>query len=223
MSEFSISIGSSLLWVGLYFVFMLFYTFMDIAVWRKVFPKHSDIANLIAIAFCICAFLMLLGKTGYEPRILSHFTLLGFLLSVCCSILLFIVLDRGLDRVFESLFPQSEKGYQETIQHLTNSSAVSFIQVCLLAPMIEEILMRGFLLNGFIPRYGTAAALLLSSMLFAILHFNMVQSLSAFLCGIVLGLLYLTTDSVLCCIIAHSIYNILSCAAILHSASPSPK
>lgn len=223
MSEFSISIGSSLLWVGLYFIFMLFYTFMDIAVWRKIFPKHSDIINLIAVAFCICGFLMLLGKTGYELRIFSHFTLTGFLLSICCSILLFILLDRGLDRVFESLFPQSEKGYQETIRHLTDSSVTSFIQVCLLAPIIEEILMRGFLLNGLVPRYGTAAALLLSSMLFAILHFNMVQSLSAFLCGILLGLLYLTTNSVLCCIIAHSVYNILSCAAILRSASPSPK
>lgn len=223
MSEFSISIGSSLLWVGLYFVFTLFYTFMDIAVWRKLFPKHSDIVNLTAVAFCICGFLILLRKTGYQMRILSHFTLSGFLLSVCCSILLFIVLDRGLDRVFESLFPQSEKDYQETIRHLTDSSAASFIQVCLLAPMIEEILMRGFVLSGLVPRYGTAAALLLSSMLFAILHFNMVQSLSAFLCGIALGLLCLTTDSVLCCIIAHSIYNILSCAAILRSASPSPK
>ena len=223
MSEFSISIGSSLLWVGLYFVFMLFYTFMDIAVWRKVFQKHSDIANLIAVAVCICVFLILLGKTGYELHIFSHFTLSGFLLAVCCSILLFIVLDRGLDRVFESLFPQSEKGYQEAIQRLTDSSAASFIHVCLLAPFIEEILMRGFLLNGLVPRYGTAAALLLSSILFAILHFNMVQSLSAFLCGMVLGLLCLTTDSVLCCIIAHSVYNILSCAAILRSAATTPK
>ena len=223
MNEFSISIGSSLLWVGLYFIIMLFYTFMDIAVWRKLFPKHSDIINLIAVTFWICGFLMLLEKTGYQMRILSHFTLSGFLLSVCCSILLFIILDRGLDRVFESLFPQSEKGYQETIRHLTDSPAASFIQVCLLAPMIEEILMRGFLLNGLVPRYGTATALLLSSMLFAIFHFNMVQSLSAFLCGILLGLLYLATDSVLCCIFAHSIYNILSCAAILRSASPSPK
>ncbi|MDE5819339.1 MAG: CPBP family intramembrane metalloprotease [Lachnospiraceae bacterium] len=223
MSEFSISIGSSLLWVGLYFIFMVFYTFLDIAVWRKLFPKYSDLANLIAVTFCICGFLILLGKTGYQLRIFSHFSLPGFLLSVCCSVLLFLVLDRGLDRVFESLFPQSEKGYQETIQHLTDSPAASFIQVCLLAPMIEEILMRGFLLNGLVPRYGTAAALLLSSVLFAVLHFNMVQSLSAFLCGTVLGLLYLTTDSILCCIIAHSCYNLLSCAAILRSAPPSPK
>lgn len=73
MSEFHISIGGSLLWTGLYFVFMLFYTFIDIAVWRKLLPRHSGVANLFTVAFCICSFLFLLRKTGYQPAIFSHF------------------------------------------------------------------------------------------------------------------------------------------------------
>ena len=219
MGEFHISIGGSLLWTGLYFVFMLFYTLMDIAVWRKLFPKHSGAANLFTVAFCICGFLLLLRKTGYQLSVFSHFTPPHFLLSVCCSILLFIFFDRGLDRVFDVLFPQSEKNYREAIRQLTNSTVTSFIQICLFAPFIEEILMREFLLQGLTPRYGAAAALLLSSVLFAVLHFNMVQSLSALFCGIILGLLYLATGSVLCCILAHSGYNLLSYITAIRSAS----
>lgn len=221
MSEFSISLGSSLLWTGIYFSFLFFYTFMEIAVWRRYFPKYSSTVSLAAIALCIACFLLLLKNAGYAPNLVSHFTLSGFFFSVCCSVFLFLLLDRGLDRVFERLFPKSEQNYQEAVSRLTSSPITSMIQFCLFAPFIEELLMRGFLLGGLEPRYGTVCALLISSLLFALLHFNMVQSLSAFLCGIVLGLLYLRTGSILCCIIAHSSYNILSCVVLMHSAGSS--
>ncbi len=42
------------------------------------------------------------------------------------------------------------------------------------------------------------------------MHFNMVQTLSAMICGLILGLLYLQTDSVICCIAAHAGYNMIS-------------
>ena len=76
------------------------------------------------------------------------------------------------------------------IQSLVKSLTTSLIQVCVLAPVIEEILMRGVVLGGMKNSYGTVTALLISATLFACLHFNMVQTLSAFVCGIILGLLY---------------------------------
>lgn len=70
--------------------------------------------------------------------------------------------------------------------------------------------MRGVVLGGLKNSYGTVTALLISAMLFACLHFNMVQTLSAFVCGIVLGLLYIKTSSIFCCMIAHGGYNLIS-------------
>lgn len=221
MSGFSISLSSSFLWTSVYLSFLFFYTFMEIAVWRRLLPKYSSTASLFTIAFCIGFFLKLLKNAGYHPNLISGFSLSGLFFAVCCSVFLFLLLDRGLDRVFERLFPKSEQNYQEAVRRLTDAPVTSMIRLCLFAPFIEEHLMRGFLLGGLEPRYGTACALLISSFLFAFLHFNMVQGLSAFLCGIVLGLLYLKTDSILCCIIAHSGYNILSCAMLMHSAPPS--
>ena len=49
------------------------------------------------------------------------------------------------------------------------------------------LLMRGVVLGSLKDSYGTVAALLISATLFALLHFNMVQTLSAFVCGIVFG------------------------------------
>ncbi|MDE7249661.1 MAG: CPBP family intramembrane metalloprotease, partial [Lachnospiraceae bacterium] len=112
--------------------------------------------------------------------------------------------------IFESVFPKSEQAYQATIQSLIKSPITSLLQVCIIAPVIEEILMRGFVLGGLKNTYGVIVALFISALFFTILHFNMVQTLSAFVCGIILGLLYIKTDSIPCCIIAHCGYNLIS-------------
>ncbi|ALU35546.1 CAAX amino terminal protease self- immunity [Clostridium ljungdahlii DSM 13528] len=58
-------------------------------------------------------------------------------------------------------------------------------------------------------------ALLISAVLFAVLHFNMVQTISAFICGIILGILFIKTDSILSCILAHSGYNLILFAMMI--------
>lgn len=216
MLNANLKISNAILWVVIYFGIMLFYTFLDIAVWRKFFPKFSTWLNIIIIMICVCGFIALLKRTGYQVQILSNVTLIGILEAICCSILFFLLLDKCLDPIFESFFPQSEQSYQETIQSLIKSPITSLLQVCIIAPSIEEILMRGFVLGGIRKTYGIAIALMLSSMLFALLHFNMVQTLSAFVCGIILGLLYLQTNSILCCIIAHCGYNLISYITMIY-------
>lgn len=211
MKEYNIKIGTAFLLVLAYFGIMLFYTFLDVAVWRKVVPDFSNIINIVTIAICIGVFIVFLKRTtGYQVQLLSNISFVGMMLSIGCSILFFLLLDRGLDPIFEGMFPQSEQDYQEMIQSLIKSPMTSLIQVCILAPIIEEMLMRGVVLRGLKNSYGTVTALLISATLFACLHFNMVQTLSAFVCGIVLGLLYIKTSSIFCCMIAHGGYNLIS-------------
>ena len=196
---------------------MLFYTFLDVAVWRKVAPDFSNIINIVTIAICIGVFIIFLKRvTGYQVQLLSNISFVGMMLAIGCSFLFFLLLDKGLDPIFEGIFPQSEQDYQEMIQSLTKSPMTSLIQVCVLTPVMEEILMRGVVLGGLKNSYGTVAALLISAVLFACLHFNMVQTLSAFVCGIVLGLLYIRTNSVFCCMIAHSGYNLISYVVMIY-------
>ena len=130
--------------------------------------------------------------------------------SQICAVALYLLLDQFLDPIFEGMLPGSEERYQETLQSLREAPVISFVHVCILAPFLEESLMRGFLLGGLSLQYGSKPALLLSAAVFALLHFNMVQTLSALLCDILLGLLYLQTGSLLCCITAHAGYNMIS-------------
>ena len=217
MKEYNIKISTAFWLVLAYFGIMLFYTFLDVAVWRKVAPDFSNIINIVTIAICIGVFIIFLKRvTGYQVQLLSNISFVGMMLAIGCSFLFFLLLDKGLDPIFEGIFPQSEQDYQEMIQSLTKSPMTSLIQVCVLTPVMEEILMRGVVLGGLKNSYGTVAALLISAVLFACLHFNMVQTLSAFVCGIVLGLLYIRTNSVFCCMIAHSGYNFISYVVMIY-------
>ena len=217
MKEYNIKISTAFWLVLAYFGIMLFYTFLDVAVWRKVAPDFSNIINIVTIAICIGVFIIFLKRvTGYQVQLLSNISFVGMMLAIGCSFLFFLLLDKGLVPIFEGIFPQSEQDYQEMIQSLTKSPMTSLIQVCVLTPVMEEILMRGVVLGGLKNSYGTVAALLISAVLFACLHFNMVQTLSAFVCGIVLGLLYIRTNSVFCCMIAHSGYNLISYVVMIY-------
>ena len=209
--EDGIPLGNAILWVLIWFGFMLLYTSLDVMVWRKIVPAYEKYLNVITIALSMAVFLSLLvRKTGFKIDLSRNISFPGILFAIGCAILLYFLLDKGLDPVFERFFPTSEESYQKTLQTLSKAPVISLFQVCVLAPVIEEILMRGYLLHGLLPSYGSMIALLVSSLLFALFHFNMVQTLSAVICGIILGLLYLQTGSVFCCILAHSAYNLIS-------------
>ena len=206
-----ITVAEGALWVLTWFGVMLFYTFLDVAVWRKTAPRRARILNLLTVALCMGGFLALLKTKGrFELDLACGVTHQGILLALGCAAALYFLLDKWLDPIFEGMLPGSEERYQETLQHLREAPVISFIQVCVLAPVMEELLMRGFLLGRLSVSYGDVTALLVSSAFFAFLHFNMVQTLSALISGIVLGLLYIHTGSVVCCIAAHAGYNTIS-------------
>lgn len=215
-----LSVGEGALWVLGWFDVMLLYTFLDVAVWRKIVPSHARLLNVLSIALCMGGFLSLLQtKTHFQIDLVNGLSLEGLLWALGCAAAMYVLLDRGLDPVLEGLLPGSEESYRETLDHLREAPILTFIQVCILEPVMEEILMRGFLLGGLSVNYGKAVALLISSALFALLHFNMVQTLSALFSGMALGLLYLRTGSVFCCIAAHAGYNMISYFATIFPLS----
>lgn len=206
-----ISFGRGILWVLIWFGFMLLYTALDVMLWRKLPAVFGKYMNLISIFFCTAVFLFLLTrKNHFRINLWENISFRGILLAAGYAILFYFLLDKGFDPIFESFFPVSEESYRQTLQSLSATPVISLLQVCVLAPFIEEILMRGFLLGGLSVNYGKLTALFVSAFLFALLHFNMVQTLSAFICGIVLGMLYLHTGSIFCCILAHMGYNLIS-------------
>lgn len=211
-----ISIGKGILWVLVWLGFMFIYTALDIVIWRKIALNYSRILNIITVALSMGVFFVLLErKENFKFNLLANVSIQGIVIAICCSILFYFLLDKGLDPIFESIFPSSKENYQQTIQSIISSPIVSLIDFCIFAPILEEFLMRGFILNGLSVNYGIIVALLISSILFALLHFNIAQIIPSFICGIILGLIYLYTGSILSCIFAHMGYNFISYIMII--------
>jgi membrane protease YdiL (CAAX protease family) len=211
-SKFEISILNALLLTMAYFVICLLVpTAINISIWRKLFGNAAtgiNIATLIITSFIF--FFTYYQRTQYKIDFFWNITLINILLAVVCSIVFFLLLDKCLDPFFDKMFQSSAAEYQETLSTLRQSPITTFIRICLFAPIAEEILMRGYILNGLKNKYGAAVAVIISALLFAVLHFNFVQTLSAVICGLVLGLLYSKTNSISCCILAHALYNAIS-------------
>ncbi len=97
------------------------------------------------------------------------------------------------------------------IEHLFNEMSTTNIFMILMtsvaAPILEEIFFRGIILDSLLKAYKPTPALIYSSLLFAIIHFNPWQGIEAFFLGLFLGWLYLRTRSLLPCIFVHFVNN----------------
>ena len=83
-----------------------------------------------------------------------------------------------------------------------------FLAVVIIAPIGEEIVFRGFL-QRFLERYwkDVTRAVLVTSLFFAMIHFNPFWTIQIYLLGVILGFLAWKTKSVIPSIILHIINN----------------
>ncbi len=85
------------------------------------------------------------------------------------------------------------------------------------APVVEEVVFRGVLFPAMAKRNGIAASMVLTSMLFALIHGHLPALLPLFTVGLFLSGAYLYTGSLLVPVLMHSIFNAVNIAALLIS------
>ena len=85
----------------------------------------------------------------------------------------------------------------------------AFFKVAIVAPVVEELIFRGLILQGFRRRYNGFVAVFMSALLFALFHLNPWQFPTTFILGLLLGWIMLRTDNILLAILGHSINNAL--------------
>lgn len=91
------------------------------------------------------------------------------------------------------------------------SIILQLISVAVVPPLVEEFLFRGIILHKLLP-YGSTFAIFVSSILFALLHGNIVQIPFAFVGALAMAFSVVKTHSLLPSIISHFLINLLSVA-----------
>ncbi|GAB4330219.1 MAG: hypothetical protein Kow0037_05810 [Calditrichia bacterium] len=79
--------------------------------------------------------------------------------------------------------------------------------IVIAAPLFEEWLFRGILLNGFLRLYTPAKAIVWSAVLFGVIHLNPWQGLPAVVLGALFGWLTYRSGSILPAIALHALAN----------------
>ncbi len=130
--------------------------------------------------------------------------------------LLSLVMLMSTQMLYSALAPIYEAGlnlFQYTAKEAIESpsemsTTVSmFLYASLLGPLAEELVYRGFVMQN-LKKYGKVFAIVFSSVLFGVMHGNMMQSIYAFFAGLVFG--YVAMEfSLIWSVILHMINNML--------------
>ena len=99
----------------------------------------------------------------------------------------------------------------------TDSNAAWGIMIggAVVAPIVEEIIFRGFIFAGLRERYGWKKAALFSSLLFAAIHFQPTAFLPIIVLGLIFAYLYQRSGSIWPAIAMHLTSNAIALGAAL--------
>jgi sodium transport system permease protein len=133
----------------------------------------------------------------------------ALLLAVCLHPTVVLVAQQ-----IQIMYPPNEemvRAMQPLVDAIQQAPWWQVLLVIALVPAIcEELAFRGFVLSGLRHLGSTTAALVISSLFFAVTHGMLQQSLSAFGVGLVIGFIAVRTGSLIPCIVFHLTHNSLT-------------
>lgn len=95
-----------------------------------------------------------------------------------------------------------------TLEQIILYIGIYIYQSLAIAPIMEELLFRGVILKGLMNKYSVKTSIILSSILFAIIHGSLQQGVYAFISGLIFSAVYIYTGSIKFTIVAHFLNNI---------------
>lgn len=99
---------------------------------------------------------------------------------------------------------------KEMLAQFVNQKGVfSFIAIVIAAPVMEEFIFRGIILDGLLKRYSPIKSIIISSTLFGLVHLNPWQFISALILGSFSGWIYYRTKKLTLSILIHSVNNLI--------------
>lgn len=116
---------------------------------------------------------------------------------------------------FNSIFtvclqPVNNPILKEILQSSDVSRVSCVLGYCIVIPLLEEVVYRGFLLTSLSSTMKWQQAVVISSVVFSAIHFTGENSLQLFFIGCVLGCSYCWTGNLNSSIAVHSLYNALT-------------
>ncbi len=181
------------------------------------FPAYTLAVSLIPILCCTVLLFVFYRRRFSIMMIKPAVSLKSFILITCAG-LISIPLCSAVSEITVKTMQRADLGVSTTDAPNGAFATLIFILAhVIIAPILEELLFRGLILER-LRRYGDVFSVLTSAMMFSLLHSSLQSFPSAFVSGIIFGLIAIWTGSFLAPTIIHALNNALSVLLILISA-----
>lgn len=128
---------------------------------------------------------------------------------LCCLFGVFAQVFSGcaLRFILEAI-PGSAAQYSSDMATLFEDNIWLIIRIAVIQPVIEELFFRFLIFRALKKHLPVLAANLIQAVLFGLYHMKLVQGIYAFLIGLLLGVLFYETQTILATVGFHCIFNI---------------
>lgn len=114
----------------------------------------------------------------------------------------------GIVLPLSELIPMPDAIKESFMELFRQRGIFTFTLAVVAGPILEEVLFRGIILDGLLKKYSPVKSILISSLLFGLVHLNPWQFVAGMIMGLFLGWIYYKTHRLLPCIIVHSMANL---------------
>lgn len=171
----------------------------------------EKLSKLIMYVLMMAGSFLVFNKIRYEisgdGKFYFYKPTINLLILILITSIIYILRILSL---ISDLVPISEKSKLLLLSTGIDNPVLGFIVVVGFAPVFEELIFRGIMLDGLLQKYSPFASIVMSSFLFSIVHMIPRQMISAFLAGLFIGWLYFKTRNILIPILIHAFNNLLS-------------
>ena len=162
------------------------------------------VAVTFAFAIVICFVSLALYKwvRGWKSRIAFRSPSWGAPFRLLCGYLLLWCVSVAIEPITSRL---------PSDQSALGAGGWLLLSAVALAPLLEEVVFRGYIASGIQYAYGPIAAWITSSIIFGIAHGTAGPAVNATFCGFVLGFFYMRYRSLTLVIMLHAMNNLTAC------------
>lgn len=210
------------IWLSIYGLVKIGVLSLSVA---KILLGDSTLAVLVRIitSFAIELSLLYWVKRRYRLKLADFgfrkFNIIQAILVIIAMFMIFIGLVFVSYLLITVLLPQinldeTQKSGFELGRHGAGLVG-SFIVTVVVAPIVEEVYFRGFLLPAFSSKWGDLIGIVLSSAIFGVLHMQVNVGIYTFILGVLLCLMYIRFRSIGPGIMLHVANNALAFFVLL--------